>query len=66
LQEAVKSFSEYAVKHPEKKFLVTLIGCGNAGYSADVVAPLFGECVSLENVSLPYEFWKCLGLHLDL
>ena len=65
LQEAVKRFAEYAAKHPEKKFLVTRIGCGNAGYSADVVAPLFGECVSLENVSLPYEFWKCLGLHLD-
>lgn len=66
LQEAVKRFAEYAAKHPEKKFLVTRIGCGNAGYSANVVAPLFGECVSLENVSLPYEFWKCLGLHLDL
>lgn len=66
LQEAVKRFSEYAAMHPEKKFLVTRIGCGNAGYSADVIAPLFGECVSLENVSLPYEFWKCLGLNLNL
>ena len=66
MQEAVKRFTEYAAMHPEKKFLVTRIGCGNACYSADVVAPLFGECISLENVSLPYEFWKCLGLHLDL
>ena len=65
LQEAVKRFTEYASQNPDKRFLVTRVGCGNAGYDVDVIAPLFGECVRLENVSLPNEFWAALGLKVD-
>lgn len=62
--EAVKRFTEFAYQNPELRFLVTRIGCGIAGYSAPQVAPLFKECVSLENVALPADFWKVLGLRM--
>ena len=64
MQAAVKRFIDFASKHPELRFLVTKIGCGSAGYDVSEVAPLFTDCVQLENVALPAEFWKVLGLHM--
>jgi hypothetical protein len=40
----------------DKKFLVTEIGCGIAGYQPEDIAPLFKECLSMENVYLPQRF----------
>lgn len=51
-------FIEYAKQHPEKKFLVTPIGCGIAGFSESEIAPLFKDAVSLENVWLPEKFYE--------
>ena len=56
----VKQFCDFAKAHPEKRFLVTEIGCGIAGYSVDEVAPLFECCRDVENVSLPASFWDFL------
>lgn len=64
LRMAVKRFTRFASLHPEVRFLVTRIGCGNAGYSAKDIAPLFRDCVQLENVALPADFWKVLGLKM--
>lgn len=58
--EYVKQFCDFAKAHPEKRFLVTEIGCGIAGYSVDEVAPLFECCRDVENVSLPASFWDFL------
>lgn len=58
--ENVKQFCEFAKAHPEKRFLVTPIGCGIAGYSIDEVAPLFECCREVENVTLPASFWDNL------
>ena len=52
----VDEFVEYAKAHPELKFLVTRIGCGIAGFRDKDIAPLFAECVALENVFLPKKF----------
>lgn len=41
---------------PEQEFLVTRIGCGIAGYSAEEIAPLFREALRYENVVLPEDF----------
>ena len=60
--EAVQRFAQFAELHPEMRFLVTRVGCGIAGHSVTDVAPLFKSCIQLENVSLPAEFWKILGL----
>ena len=64
LREAVNRFMAFADQHQELRFLVTMIGCGNAGYSPRDIAPLFKGCIDLENVALPIEFWSVLGLKM--
>ena len=59
--EYVKEFCEFAKANPEKRFLVTEIGCGIAGYSIGEVAPLFECCVEVENITLPASFWDIIG-----
>lgn len=64
LEDAVQRFTDFAAKHPELRFWVTSIGCGTAGYTPAQVAPMFKGCIALENVALPAEFWKVLGLKM--
>ena len=64
MSEAIKRFTSFAAEHSELRFLVTRIGCGIAGYSVSQVAPLFKECIPLENVALPSDFWDVLGLKM--
>lgn len=64
MRMAISRFADFAAQHPEHHFLVTRIGCGIAGYSASQVAPLFKECIHLENVALPADFWTVLGLKM--
>ena len=52
----VSEFYEFAVKHPEYKFLVTPIGCGIAGFTPEEIAPLFTSLTELNNVVLPKVF----------
>lgn len=66
LRESVNRFTAFADQHQELRFLVTMIGCGSAGYSPREIAPLFKGCIGLENVALPLEFWNVLGLKMDL
>ena len=56
----VDEFIRFAAGHPEKRFLVTPIGCGIAGFTAEEIAPLFADARGLENISLPASFWKVL------
>lgn len=58
----VEEFVRYVKLHPEKIFLVTPIGCGLAGLEARQIAPMFSECVNLENVYLPNSFLNALGV----
>ena len=62
--DAVQRFVDFAANHPEKRFLVTRVGCGNAGYDVHQVAQLFADAVSHENISLPEDFWKIYGLKI--
>ena len=64
MSKAIRRFTSFAAKHPELRFLVTRVGCGAAGYSVSEIAPLFKECVPLENVALPSDFWDALGLKI--
>lgn len=64
MSEAIKRFTSFAAEHSELRFLVTRVGCGVAGYSASQIAPLFKECITLENVALPSDFWDVLGLKM--
>ena len=56
----VDEFIEYARNHKEKKFLVTEIGCGIAGFTPEEIAPLFAGAVDVGNISLPLHFWKVI------
>ena len=62
--QAVQRFISYAAEHPDKRFLVTGVGCGNAGYEVHEVARLFADAIRQENISLPVDFWKVLGLKM--
>ena len=58
----VDEFIEYARTHPEKRFLVTEIGCGIAGFRPEEIAPLFTGAIGIENISLPRRFWEVLEI----
>lgn len=57
MKKDISAFEDYAIEHPDQRFLVTAIGCGIAGYTPEQVAPLFKGCRDISNVTLPEEFW---------
>ena len=59
-RQAVERFIAFAKAHPELTFLVTPIGCGIAGYTADEIAPFFNGAKDIENIYLPESFLKVL------
>jgi hypothetical protein len=61
MKRAIYEFLEYARQHPDKRFLVTAIGCGNAGYEPGYVACLFHDAVDVQNICLPRIFWKYIA-----
>ena len=54
----VDAFIVFAKSHPEKRFLVTRIGCGIAGFDDKDIAPLFEKAIYVDNICLPLEFWQ--------
>lgn len=54
-------FIRFAEETPNKKFLVTKIACGYAGYNPKHIAPFFKPAASLSHVFLPVEFWKVIN-----
>ena len=52
----VDEFIGFSKSHPELTFLVTRIGCGIAGFRDEEIAPLFKECIEIDNVILPRTF----------
>jgi hypothetical protein len=56
----VDEFITFAKAHPELRFLVTRIGCGNAGYTDKEMATLFEKALSEENIYLPKSFVEAL------
>lgn len=56
IKPMVKKFITSARQNPNKKFLVTRIGGGFAGFSDADMAPLFKDALKLKNVYLPKSF----------
>ena len=52
----VDEFIQFAKDHPTLTFLVTRVGCGIAGFTAEEIAPLFISAIELNNVILPKDF----------
>jgi hypothetical protein len=55
----VDNFLQFAQMHGELDFLVTEIGCGIAGFTPDMIAPLFFRAIEadIRNVYLPENFY---------
>lgn len=62
LRKCIERFTEYAVQHPEKNFLLSAIGCGNAGYSPGQIAPLFKQAYEFGNVYVPATFFPYIAI----
>lgn len=55
----ILNFIKFCSIHKELTFLVTPIGCSNAGYTPNNIAPLFHSALSHENILLPKCFLDC-------
>lgn len=55
----VDEFIVYAKQHSDKRFLVTRIGCGIAGFTDEEIAPLFREALAIPNIALP-QLWHSI------
>jgi hypothetical protein len=53
LKIAIEKFTEYVLLHPHNKFILSAIGCGNAGYTPQQIAPLFKKAYEFGNVYVP-------------
>lgn len=60
LKVAIERFTDYVVQHPKLVFMLTAVGCGNAGYTVEEIAPLFSIAYSFGNVYVPAEFIQYL------
>ena len=58
IKEYVDKFLDFAKENKDKKFLVTEIGCGIAGFKVSDIAPLFKEALKdeFDNIYLPKSF----------
>ena len=61
IQPYVDEFIAFAKAHPEYTFLVTPIGCGIAGFTAQEIAPLFAHAMDVTNILLPQEFAQIIN-----
>ena len=54
----VDEFVEYVKEHPNNRFLITRIGCGNGNpdHRDDLFAPMFDELFSLPNVVFSFDW----------
>lgn len=60
MKRHIDKFLAYAKAHPELFFLVIRVGCGNAGFDDEFVAPFFKDAMMMDNVSLPKPFVEIL------
>ena len=56
LTAAIERFTEFAARNAKYKFMLTAIGCGNAGYTPEQIAPLFKTAYQFGNVYVPASF----------
>lgn len=61
IRNNVEEFIEVVKNTPEKRFLLTSIGCGYAGYAPEEIAPLFLKAKNLPNLYFPKSFYHVLN-----
>ena len=52
----VNDFIDFTIKHRDRYYYVTRIGCGIAGFKDEQIAPLFARALNLHHVFLPKSF----------
>lgn len=62
LKRHIDTFIDFAINNSQYTFLVTKIGCGNAGFKVEEVAPLFRFALGYSHIVLPEEFVKALNI----
>lgn len=68
----VKKFVEYAIAHPNQRFLLTRVGCGIAGFSDEDMCLLFEggkdypNILNVPNIAIPEEWWAPLLVPITL
>jgi hypothetical protein len=60
ISEYIDTFIMFANLNRNLSFLVTEIGCNNAGYKPKDIAPLFNMAKNLDNIFLPISFWNVI------
>lgn len=65
IKKSVELFCDFANKHRELTFLVTAVGCKNAGFSPEEIAPLFINVFYAPNVILPKDFAEVIVDKMD-
>ena len=60
MKRHIDKFLAYAKAHSELFFIVIRVGCGNAGFDDEFMAPFFKEAIKMDNVSLPMSFVEIL------
>ena len=56
MKRHIDKFLAYAKAHKDQFFVIIKVGCGNAGFDEEFMAPFFKEALKMENVSLPKSF----------
>lgn len=56
IHKSIEVFHEVVRNNKDKFFIITAIGCGLAGYTANEIAPMFEPFMHIKNVSLPQSF----------
>ena len=59
----VDDFIQFAKGHSDLTFLVTPIGCGIAGFTAEEMAPLFAMAINVPTIILPKSFVAVISRH---
>ena len=49
-------FIQYAIEHPDNRFLLTPVGCGIAGFKDSEMAPLFSKALDIPNIAIPKQW----------
>ena len=68
MQPYVDEFIDYVKDHPDNRFLITRLGCGNGliDFRDNKIAPLFGELYPLPNVIVSKEWRTILMFNHEL
>lgn len=61
IKSYVDRFIEFAKINNQYIYYITNIGCGLAGYTHNQIAPMFAECVDMNNIILSEIFYNIIS-----